>query len=147
MYSRAKSWVKRPNKLNWSLLYQLWTHRKKKIHNAQIILDREGRNELLRAVTLEWKIGFHKLPIQDFAIWNNDQFVALHQFRRKLAIAFINNEFIQKDSNVDVAKRSRKRSQPTEIDQTSCSVPPHAKQYWQKWDLSSKAKYLSAMFL
>ena len=66
-YSKSRIWIKKLIKLNWIFLQQIWTDRNDKLHNTQTVLDREGHQELLRAIEQEWKIGLHRLPIREFA--------------------------------------------------------------------------------
>ena len=61
------SWAASLITLNWSMIRDVWQFRNDKLHQTQVILDREGHKELLAAITQEWKIGLHRLPIRDFA--------------------------------------------------------------------------------
>ena len=66
-YQRSRVWSKKLIKLNWWLLQSMWKFCNEKLHNTQVILDREGHKELKLAVTKEWKIELSRLPIRDFA--------------------------------------------------------------------------------
>lgn len=81
------------------------------------------------------------LALKNF-VWCNDKFMTLHQFRRKLAMALINNEHIRKDVHGNMVRSRRKRRNIGDTEHVLCSAPPHAKKFFtRKWDLSCKAKY------
>ena len=66
--------------------------------------------------------------------------MTLNQFRRKLAMALIHNEYLITSEDTRTPKR-RKRGR-SEILHVITSAPPHARKFERgKWDLTSAAKY------
>lgn len=80
-------------------------------------------------------------------VWKDTEFKTLHQFRGKLALSLIHNEFIVKYKNGSNSAYKcgpkRQRIDPTtQVDHRLLSVHPHAKKFLtKKWDLSSKSAY------
>ena len=74
-----------------------------------------------------------------FKVWSksNEQAPTLHQFRKQLAFALINNKYIKRDEE---EKRVSTRSSKKSHEFRTC--PNHARKFEHgKWDLSAKAKY------
>lgn len=90
-----------------------------------------------------------------YFVWKNKDFMTLHQFRHKLALSLINNEWlsspdcdVNEKSRRSNGKRKRKNANdPKKLHNPSLyhalfSAPPHARKYsHSKWDLSSKSPY------
>ena len=79
-----------------------------------------------------------------YFLWGGKEVMTLHQFRRRLALALIHNEYIitcgEEGSNtrIRVSKRRRKAQARHVLD----SAPPHAKFFdGQKWNCSAKSRY------
>ena len=81
-----------------------------------------------------------------YFVWKEEpDKMTLHQFRRKLALSLINNEYLHTDEDgakILRRKSKRKLDQLQSTDHVLLSAPPHAKKiYREKWQLTSKAKY------
>jgi hypothetical protein len=75
-------------------------------------------------------------------VWKQDDFMTMHQFRRKLALALIHNEHLKAPEKTERSKRQRINGNDIENNHELLSAPPHAKKFnGKKWDLSCKAKY------
>ena len=75
-----------------------------------------------------------------YKVWKNrdaDKYDTLHQFRKKLALALINNQYIINDEAEDRLLRSSKQK---EHKLQRC--PPHAKKFeYGKWTCTAEFKY------
>ena len=82
------------------------------------------------------------LAMKEF-VWEDKKILTLHEFRRKLALELINNEWIYSEESSARKKRAKRTSaNATELIHELHSAPPHAKKFLRKkWDLSCKSKY------
>ena len=79
-----------------------------------------------------------------YFVWQDSNFMTLHEFRRKLANALIHNEYLHtEDSNTPPMKRGRsQRLVKHEDAHILLSVPVHARIFLDgKWKLTSKSPY------
>ena len=53
-------------KKGWNLIFGIWEERNQRLHQTENILDIEGRQELLTAMTNEWSLGLSVLPASDY---------------------------------------------------------------------------------
>jgi exonuclease III len=63
----GSAWAAKVYRSGWTLIYNLWTFRNKKLHETDRILDMEGRQEINDAIVQEWKIGIGTLPAIEFS--------------------------------------------------------------------------------
>jgi len=78
-----------------------------------------------------------------FFVWKDGYSLSLHEFRRKLALSLMNNDYMSNERKVEREKKKRKcNDENVENMHKLLGAPPHAKKFTiHGWDLSCQARY------
>ena len=77
-----------------------------------------------------------------YFIWFGEEKITLLQFRRKLALALIDNDYLKAEMEQDLTSDPARRRSTRNVKHDPRSAPPYASRWnGQKWICGSKSKY------
>ena len=70
----ADLWTSKAIRIGWTYLTTIWQHRNEQLHKTERIKDMKGKNEIIKAIKAEYKLGLGRLPSYGFS----------YMFRKKI---------------------------------------------------------------
>jgi hypothetical protein len=77
-----------------------------------------------------------------YFLWKGNEIMTLHQFRRRLALALIHNEYIITTEGTGTTRMPSKRRKKMRVIHVLDSAPPHGRFFdGKKWNCTAKSRY------